>query len=276
MVNKTDNPKTDSGFAGSIPQIYERYLVPLIFVSYAKDLAERIAARKPGRILELAAGTGVVTRALANTLAPGIAIVATDLNQAMLDQAALTGASRPVDWQKADAMELPFPDEHFDAVVCQFGVMFFPDKAKAFAEARRVLRPGGTLVFSVWDRLEQNEFADVITRSLAQFLVSNPPDFLPRTPHGYHDPALIRQHLAHAGFDRPPEIITLAGESRADSARIPAVAYCEGTPLRSEIEAAAPGRLHEATDWAARALAETFGPGPVVGKIQAHIILIEK
>src|SRR5947208_2198487 len=111
---------TDRGFAGSIPQIYEQYLVPLIFVSYAADLAGRVAARKPGRVLEIAAGTGVVTRILANVLVPSATVVASDLNQAMLDHAASIRTTRPVQWQQADAMALPFPDESFDAVVCQF------------------------------------------------------------------------------------------------------------------------------------------------------------
>ena len=155
----------DKVFAGSIPKLYETHLVPLIFEPYAADLARRVAACKPSRILEIAAGTGVVTRALARSLPGGVDIVATDLNPGMLEQAAAVGTSRPVQWQQADAMALPFPDASFDTVACQFGVMFFPDKAKAFAEARRVLKPGGTLLFSVWDRIEENEFADVIGRA---------------------------------------------------------------------------------------------------------------
>src|SRR6266404_4632332 len=134
---------TDKFFAGSIPKLYESYLVPLIFEPYAADIAGRLASRSPGRVLEIAAGTGVVTRALVSTLPDRTAIVATDLNQTMLDQAAVTGTRRPVEWRQADAMQLPFTDGAFDAVVCQFGVMFFPDKPKAFAEARRVLKPGG-------------------------------------------------------------------------------------------------------------------------------------
>src|SRR5215472_15945481 len=133
---------SDKVFAGSIPKIYETYLVPLIFRPYADDLAQRVAALQVRRVLEVAAGTGVVTRALAAALPGDVEIVATDLNQAMLDQAAATGTSRPVTWRQADAMQLPFPDGSCDVVVCQFGAMFFPDKAKAFAEARRVLRKG--------------------------------------------------------------------------------------------------------------------------------------
>src|SRR5512132_3754478 len=151
---------TDKLFAGSIPKLYESHLVPLIFQPYAVDIAQRLASRSPTRVLEIAAGTGVVTRAMASVLPDGTTIVATDLNQAMLDQAIATGTDRPVEWRQADAMQLPFADAEFDAVICQFGVMFFPEKAKAFSEARRVLRPGGVFIFNVWDRIEENEFAD--------------------------------------------------------------------------------------------------------------------
>src|SRR6185369_13756030 len=153
----------DDKFAESIPEIYDTYMVPLIFAHYAADLTARLRERRPRRILEIAAGTGVVTRAMASGLPPETAIVATDLNQAMLDRAAAVGTARVVTWQQADATQLPFPDGAFDAVVCQFGAMFFPDKAKAFSEARRVLAPGGVFMFSVWDRIEENEFAAVVT-----------------------------------------------------------------------------------------------------------------
>src|SRR5574337_730938 len=151
---------TDEVFAGSIPKLYATHLVPLIFEPYATDLTSRLRSRNPSRILEIAAGTGVVTRALAAALHESASIVATDLNQAMLDQAAATGTARPVEWRQADALALPFGDGAFDAVVCQFGAMFFPDKSRAFSEARRVLKPGGLFIFNVWDRIAENEFAD--------------------------------------------------------------------------------------------------------------------
>lgn len=273
MKNSSD---VDSAFAGTIPQIYERYLVPLIFEPYAADLASRVAHFQPSRVLEVAAGTGVVTRQLAKTLPSEVSIIATDLNQPMLDQAGAVGTSRPVEWQQADAMQLPFLDAVFDVVVCQFGVMFFPDKAKAFSEAKRVLRPGGQFIFSVWDRIDQNEFADLVTGSLKTLFPNDPPQFLARIPHGYHDPAVIVQDLAHAGLAGSPELTTLSERSLADSSRIPAIAYCQGTPLRIEIEARGASRLAEATDIAADAIKSRFGPGPVDGKIQAWIISIER
>jgi SAM-dependent methyltransferase len=267
-------PSTDKLFAGPIPRIYETHLVPLIFEPYAADLADRLASRSPSRVLEIAAGTGVVTRALAAALREDVSIVATDLNQPMLDHAAAIGTMRPVEWRQADAMQLPFGDGMFDAVVCQFGVMFFPDKPKAFAEARRVLRPGGVLIFSVWDRIEENEFADTVTTALASLFPTEPPRFLARTPHGYHDQSTIGRDLVNGGFTASPLITTVATRSRAASFRDPAVAYCQGTPLRNEIEACDTAGLAEATDVAAEAIAQRFGRGPVDGKIQAHIVTI--
>jgi SAM-dependent methyltransferase len=266
----------DKVFAGSIPKFYETYLVPLIFEPYAADLAGRVASRSPGRVLEVAAGTGVVTRALAAAMPERVSIVATDLNQPMLDQASALGTARPVEWKRADALQLPFPDGVFDAVVCQFGVMFFPDKPRAFAEAHRVLRPGGVLIFNAWDRIEENEFAETVTAALVPLFPDDPPRFLARTPHGYHAPARIAQDLAGGGFVASPEIVTVAARSRAGSPRDPAIAFCQGTPLRSEIEARDASRLAEATDVAAEAMARRFGRGEVDGKMQAHVVTMER
>jgi SAM-dependent methyltransferase len=266
------NTSTDRSFAGSIPQFYERYLVPLIFEPYAKDMARRVEALQPSRVLEVAAGTGAVTRELAATLSAATAIVATDLNQPMLDHAAAIGTARAVEWRQADAMKLPFSDEFFDVVVCQFGAMFFPGKALAMAEARRVLRPGGTFIFNVWDRIEQNDFADTVITALADVFPGDPPRFLARTPHGYHDPSAISSDLAQGGFIRPASFDTVAKLSVAPSPRIPALAYCQGTPLRNEIEARNAIGLEAVTEKAAAAIASQFGSGRVEGRIQAHVV----
>lgn len=265
----------DRVFAGSTPKVYDTYLVPLIFEPYAADLVNRLSSRTLSHVLEIAAGTGVVTRALASVLSESVSIVATDLNQAMLDEAAAVGTKRTVEWRQADAMDLPFRDGAFDAVVCQFGVMFFPEKSKAFAEARRVLRPGGVFIFNVWDRITDNEFADTITTALEFVFPKDPPRFLARTPHGYYERTTIERDLAGGRFTKLAQIATVTARSRADSPAVPAIAYCQGTPLRNEIEARDPSRLGEATDIAAKALAERFGPRSVDGKIQAHIVTIE-
>lgn len=271
-----NSPKSDRAFAGSIPQLYDQYLVPLIFEPYAIDIADRVQLLRPATVLELAAGTGVATRQLSIRLPTDVSIVATDLNQPMLDHATVVGTVRPVTWQQADAMTLPFPDQSFDVIACQFGVMFFPDRAAAFAEARRVLCPGGTLIFNVWDRIELNEFADVVTTTLAQRFPKAPPRFLARLPHGYFDDALIAQDLLRGGFHQKASFTTVAARSRAASPRIPAIAYCQGTPLRNEIEARDASGLDEATELAASALADRFGNSEVEGGIQARVIAINR
>jgi SAM-dependent methyltransferase len=268
----TTTTANDHLFAGSIPKLYDTYMVPLIFAPYAVDLVDRLSARPMTQVLEIAAGTGVVTRAMASTLPETVSLVATDLNQAMLDWASAAGTARPVQWRQADAMQLPFPAGSFDAVVCQFGAMFFPDKARAFSEIRRVLRPGGAFIFNVWDRLADNEFADTVTTALASIFPDDPPRFMARVPHGYHDPRSIAQDLSQAGFVAPPQISTVPARSRAASARIPAVGYCQGTPLRNEIEARDPSRLAEATTVAEEAIARRFGRDAVDGKIQALVV----
>jgi len=264
--------ETDKQFTGSIPGLYDRHLGPLIFEPYARDLAARLADLAPARVLETAAGTGVATRALASALPPGVTIVATDLNRPMLDFAASRTGAANVAWRQADAQALPFDDGAFDAVACQFGAMFFPDKAAAYREARRVLRPGGRFLLNVWDRIERNELAHLVTEAVASLFPEDPPLFLARTPHGYHDADAILDELRAAGFAQVA-IETVERRGWAPSPRHPAIGFCQGTPLRLEIEARGPGRLDEATDVAARAVAARFGDGPFDARMQAHVIV---
>jgi ubiquinone/menaquinone biosynthesis C-methylase UbiE len=263
---------TDKLFAGSIPEIYDRLLVPLIFESYARDLAKRLAKTNPRDVLETAAGTGVLTRAMVSWLAADARIVATDLNQPMLNHA--TAQQRPdgrIEWKQADALALPFEDQSFDVVACQFGVMFFPDKVQGYKEARRVLKPGGHFFFNVWDQISENEFADVVTDALAALFPQDPPRFMARTPHGYHDVERIRADLNAAGFTNI-SVDAVDDRSKAASPRDPAIAYCQGTPLRNEIEVRDASRLEDATNQAAEALAHRFGRGAIEGRIRAFVI----
>ncbi len=263
----------DKVFTGSIPEIYDTYLVPLIFETYASDFARRVAEADPAQVLETAAGSGVVARALAPLLDKGARYVVSDLNQPMLERAASRqDADERIVWRQADALNLPFQDDSFDAVCCQFGVMFFPDRIACYREARRVLKPGGRFLFNVWDRIEDNDFARAVTDAARTVFPSDPPRFLPRTPHGYHNVEQIDAELRAAGFSAI-EIVTLEERSNAPSAREPAIAYCQGTPLRNEIEARDPDALETVTDRAAEAIAKAYGEGPVSGKIQAHVIV---
>src|SRR5579863_6701345 len=207
----------DRAFGGSIPELYDRYLGPMLFDPYAHDLARRFAGFE-GALLETAAGTGRVTRALAAAVGPGATITATDLSEPMLVQAADVVRAPNIRWGQADAQALPFGDESFDAVVCQFGVMFFPDKAAGFSEARRVLRPRGRFVFNVWDSLAANDVTRTVVEAVASLFPEDPPRFFERTPHGYHDTARIRSDLAQAGFG-VTQIETVALKTSARSAR---------------------------------------------------------
>jgi SAM-dependent methyltransferase len=270
------NSEGDVIFQGSIPKLYERYLVPMVFEPFAEILADQLRSRPLSRLLEIAAGTGVVTRALAKALPENVAIVATDLNEPMIECAKSVGTSRPVEWCQANAMQLPFGNEEFDAVVCQFGVMFFPDKTKAFSEVYRILRSGGVFVFDVWDRIEENEFAHTVTTALESLFRDDPPRFHARVPHGYHNRVEIERDLAAANFHKTPQFTTVTTRSYARSPRDPAMAYCQGTPLRNEIEVRDPALLGDATIAAEKALAERFGDRDITGKIQARILVVER
>jgi SAM-dependent methyltransferase len=264
--------ESDAVFAGSIPDVYDGYLVPLISEGFADDLVGRIASADPQSVLETAAGTGVLTRALAKRLAGGARLTATDLNQPMLDRAAgRQGPDDRISWQQADAQALPFEDGAFDAVCCQFGVMFFPDRVSAYREARRVLKPVGRFLFNTWDRVEDNVFADLVTQAAREMFPGDPPNFLPRTPHGYCDGALICEELEAAGF-HGVAIETVTDVSRAPTPRHAAIAFCQGTPLRNEIEAQGTGLLDAVTDRAANHIAAHHGEGEVSAKIQGHVI----
>lgn len=247
---------TDALFAGAIPTLYHEWLGPLLFEPFAWDLAERAGALAPKRILETAAGTGIVTGALLRK-APGAEIVATDLNQAMLDVAAARLDSWRIAFQAADAQSLPFEDASFDAVVCQFGVMFFPDRTAAYREARRVLKPGGRFLFNVWDRLDRNPVSAAVAGAVAALFPDDPPSFLDRVPFGYHDRTRIEADLREAGFG---EIASDTVEKTSIvAARDAATGLCQGSPLRAEIEARAPSGLPAATDAAAAALVRFDG-----------------
>ncbi len=263
---------TDKVFAGSIPKLYDEYLVPLIFSVYADDIARRVAALSPTTLLETAAATGAVTRAIAAALPRGVRYTVTDLNEPMLAVAAQhQGEDDRISWRQADATALPFDDAAFDVVCCQFGAMFFPDRIKGYAEAKRVLRPDGAFVFNVWDRIEDNVFAHDATVALGKMFPDDPPRFMARTPHGYHDKAVIKADLEQAGFGHI-SIETRPALSRAPTPAYVAIAYCQGTPLRSEIEARDAGRLQAATGAVAEAIRMRHGLGPVEAKIQALVI----
>ena len=267
-MNDTD---TDPTFSGSIPEAYDQLLVPLIFEPYAADLARRVRALDAASILEIAAGTGVVTRAVAAATSPQSEITATDLSEGMLERAQLSGTSRPVRWLQADALDLPFDDASFDVVLCQFGVMFFPDKARAYREALRVLRPGGTFIFNVWGSLQDNDFALAVSDGITSIFPDDPPTFLPTVPFSYYDETVILAELNEAGFESPATFEIVEAMSKAETAAAAAFALCQGPPS-AEIESKAPGQLGAAIAAATATLEERFGASDIEGKTTALVI----
>ena len=261
-------------FTGSVPANYERFMVPLIFRPYAEDLARRAAEFAPSRILETAAGTGVVTKALHDAL-PEAEIVATDLNQPMLDVAAERLRSDRVKFLAADALQLPFDDDGFDLVVCQFGAMFFPDKVRGHSEAYRVLRDGGRYLLAIWDRIERNPVSDVAQRVLIDLFPEDPPMFMSEGPFGYSDRDRIEQDLHDAGFETV-EIETVEIMSRSPSAAEAATALCYGTPMGVELEDREPDSLDQAYSEIEHALRRFEGMSGLEAPMSAHVVTATK
>jgi|SRR5437868_240336 len=247
---------TDTIFAGSIPRQYDRNLGPLFFEPYAKLAAARAKSFAPRRILETAAGTGIVTTEL-NRALPNAEIVATDLNQAMLDIAAEKIRPDKVRFLEADALDLPFVDGEFDLVLCQFGVMFFPDKVKGNAEARRVLRGGGHYLLIIWDEIEKNPVSRLVDDAVASVFPENPPRFLERAPYSYSNPAQIERDVRGAGFD-DVQLERVGASSRID-AHMAAYGICCGSPMTAEIAERGEGAVERAAAAAERALAALDG-----------------
>ena len=264
----------DTAFSGSIPALYDLHLGPLLFEPYARLVAGRSREWQPKDIIETAAGTGIVTAAL-HRANPHANIVATDLNPAMIEIAQRKAGMEGVRFRAADALDLPFTDESFDLVVCQFGVMFFPDRARGNAEARRVLRGGGHYLSVVWDRLASNPVSNVVHNVVTSLFPADPPGFLARTPFGYSDPQEIERDLETAGF-AAINIETVALESDPTSARDAARGLIAGTPLRAEIEARDPRGLERAVEAVEEALWALETGGRLRSTLSAHIVIAER
>jgi ubiquinone/menaquinone biosynthesis C-methylase UbiE len=251
-------------FAGSMPEFYDRILVPVMFERFALDLAERLRGITSGQVLELAAGTGIVTRALARMLPDAVAITATDLNPAMLDQAKSHAGLERVHWQEADALALRLEEGRFDAALCQFGVMFFPDKRAAFREVLRVLKPGGRFLFSVWGNREGSIW-EVAAEVVGRFLARDPGSLV--SPP-YNDIAAVQAELVTAGF-RSVAAEDVTKYTHSASPREAAVSMCHGGLIRAAIEAQMPDRLDDITAAATSAIAARFGDGPIETPLHA-------
>lgn len=261
---------SDVRFTGSIPEVYDRYLGPVFFEPYAVDLAARVARLRPRNLLEIAAGTGIVTRRLLEVLPPGGRLTATDLNEPMLDIARRKIGSDPrVRWRQADALELPFGDGEFDAVVCQFGLMFFPDKPKGLSEFHRVLVPGGKLLFNVWDSLDANAHGSIAHSVIGEAFEVDAPAFY-EVPFVLSDVAEVRSLVTGAGF-AGVEIETIARTGESPSAADAAIGLVRGNPCINVIMERGPEKLEDIERTTTRKLAERYGDTPLRIPTRAHV-----
>jgi ubiquinone/menaquinone biosynthesis C-methylase UbiE len=217
-------------FAGSVPANYDKYLGPILFEPYALDLVERLKNDKIEHLLELACGTGRVTRHLVNLIPEGGSLVAIDLNQGMLEIAKEKLVSDKIQWSVADAQDLSFANEQFDHIVCQFGVMFFPDKEKSFREAVRVLKPGGKYLFNTWESVEKNPRIDTMWKVIYESFANESPDFFEKGPHSFYDRDEIERMLLNAGFNNV-RIESVPKTSKYNEPDDLITGFVEGSPL---------------------------------------------
>jgi len=265
----------NAAFIGAIPENYDAYLGPLFFHQFADDIVERVSVFPGVSILETACGTGIVTERLLARLGGNGRLVATDLNEAMFLHARRRGvAGAGLEWRQADAMALPFEAAAFDAVVCQFGLMFLPDKQQGLREALRVLKPGGQLLFNVWDALAANPIARIAHETIVAFFPENPPQFY-SVPFSLHDPAPIRGWLEGVGFAKV-ECHTLAKTGTSPAAVDAAHGLVEGNPVYAEIMNRRPEALGEIKQAVARRIAAELGDHPVTCPLRAHVFVARR
>ncbi len=264
-----------AAFIGSVPEMYDRYMGPIFFEPYAEDLIGRLHTFPGMRVLELACGTGIVTRRLRDALPPDAKLLATDLNEAMINRArSKFERDGEVEWRQADATALPFAAQSFDTAICQFGVMFFPDKLAGFREAYRVLDAGGVFLFSVWDTIEENQLSFVAAQAVGRFFSADRPDVY-GVPFGFHDREQITAMLAEVGFSNV-EIISVRKRGDAESANDAAIALVEGTPMIGHLLEGSEVRVSEVVNAVALAIGERFGDGPVQSTLTALVCTAQK
>lgn len=266
MTNQTQSAPI---FTGSIPLHYDQYQGPMFFEEYAIEVCSRINPTVVLAALELCCGTGRVTNHLSKTLLPSAKLVASDISTEMIAVAKEKLQGTAIDWQIIDAQKIPYDANSFDLVVCCFGYMFTPDRAKAFAEALRVLRHGGTLLISTWDKLERNE-ASFVFRSIAKKYLGDPLPGTYNLPFSLHDPASLKQELLTAGFSKV-KVDLVEKKSICSTAKEATYGMVNGGTLYNEIIKRNPAWLPEISAAVEKELSEKYGVAPMVAPMRALI-----
>lgn len=260
----------NAAFVGTVPENYDRYLGPMLFEPYAADMAKRLPQRDGISVLETACGTGIVTARLREHLPSGARLVATDLNEGMINSAQAKRNAAGVEWQVADMLALPFADGTFDFVVCQFGVMFVPDKIAAMRETLRVLKPGGTFLFNVWDNLAANDQSRVANATIVSLTEPEPVRFFETTPFGWSNAEQMRGFVEAGGF-RDIKVTPVEFDCVSPTAMDAAKGLVQGTPVVVAVKDRDAALVGKITDSLAAALARDFGDNPCRGRMRALV-----
>jgi ubiquinone/menaquinone biosynthesis C-methylase UbiE len=266
---------TPTAFAGSVPANYDQYLGPVLFEPYAIDLVSRINKASYKNVLELACGTGRVTKHLVSSLPAQGSLIATDLNKDMLNVAKNIIPGTHVKWMVVDAQELPFDENTFDHIICQFGVMFFPDKKKGFDEAYRVLQTNGRFLFNVWDSLEMNPRSAIIKQIMQEIMGDEAPDFLSKGPYSYYDKDIIEASLESAGF-KNIKLEVVQKTAYYAFAEDLIKGFVDGSPLSAYLVQQSPSLQQKIKDRLKQVIVAEFGETRIISPMQAIVCSASK
>jgi ubiquinone/menaquinone biosynthesis C-methylase UbiE len=260
---------TTPRFSGSIPEHYDRVLGPMFFEPYAIEVSQRIDPSSVNTVLEIGSGTGRVTAHLRNVISSATKLIGSDISEDMLAVAKEKLKGLDIDWRIIDAQDLPFDDDSIDVIVGCFCYMFVPDKHKAFAEAHRVLRPGGMFIFSTWDKLELNG-ASYTYRKIVKKLFE---DSLPESynlPFSMNDQNAIKGMLKETGFSKI-KVERVDKDSISQTAGEAANGLARGGSIYNEIMMHDPSLVEEIIKELEKELSEKFGTSPMIAPMTAVV-----
>lgn len=257
-------------FNGSVPEVYETVLGNFIFEPFAVDIVNRISNKNAFNVLELAAGTGRVTKHLIHAFSPNAKIVASDISLPMMEKAKLVVSSQNLTWQQVDIADIPFSEGSFDVIVCQFGVMFLQDKLRAFSEIRRVLKLGGQLLFSTWACIEENPIWKISNQVATKFFGPAPAAIQKSGPFSICNAVDAEAQLHDAGFIHT-KVEKQRITSSISSASLAAKGFIHGLPLKDIIIKQNPEILSQIQEEMENSFADHFGNNPLTASFTAFV-----